>query len=219
MCAALLAVSLIIPLPVRAASSYYVSTSGNDTNAGTLAKPFRTIQKGVSKLAAGDTLYLRGGTYAERVNISKSNITIAGYPGETAVINGTGLTGSGWVWLFDVTGNHNTFQDFEMIWPNGQGIWLEYSATNTTIRNLNIHNMYEVGINVWGNNTLIENSRVWDTNRSNYPAGANGDWSAAISIGDQNAGHGNYGQSQQSGITPSIRTTVKASCIPMWIMA
>jgi parallel beta-helix repeat protein len=193
LCAGLIAVSLLLPLPARAANSYYVSPTGSDSAACSLSAPCKTIAHGLSKLVSGDTLYMRSGKYAERVNVSQSNITLAGYPGEVAVIDGTGISGSGWVWMLDITGNHDTFQDFSVTWPSAQAIWLEFSATYTTIRNLNVYNTYAVGINVWGNNTLIENSHIWNTNQSNHPAGSNGDWSAAISVGDQNPGHGGYG--------------------------
>lgn len=44
---------------------YFVAPTGNDTNGtGTTLKPFKTIQKGVSILVAGDTLTVRAGTYA-----------------------------------------------------------------------------------------------------------------------------------------------------------
>jgi len=42
---------------------WYVSPTGSDGNAGTLAKPFATLQKGHASAVAGDTVYIRGGTY------------------------------------------------------------------------------------------------------------------------------------------------------------
>src|SRR5690242_16221010 len=45
------------------ATDYYVATTGNDANAGTLDQPFATLQKGANIAAAGDTVYVRGGTY------------------------------------------------------------------------------------------------------------------------------------------------------------
>lgn len=46
-------------------TTYYVATTGNDSNAGTEAAPFRTIAWGSRALAAGDTLLIRQGTYNE----------------------------------------------------------------------------------------------------------------------------------------------------------
>jgi len=74
-------------------SEYYVSNSGNDNNSGTQAQPFRTINKGVSVLQAGDILYLRHGIYVESVNIVNKQstpaapIVIRSYLGEHAYID------------------------------------------------------------------------------------------------------------------------------------
>ncbi len=44
--------------------TYYVAPDGTDSNPGTIGSPFKTITKGVSMAAAGDTVYVRAGTYA-----------------------------------------------------------------------------------------------------------------------------------------------------------
>ena len=62
------------------ATDYYVSTAGSDSNAGTMAAPWATLQKGINTAVAGDTVYIRGGTYkittpansGAGVNFSKS---------------------------------------------------------------------------------------------------------------------------------------------------
>ncbi len=79
------------------ATIFYVATNGADTNPGTLASPWRTIQHAANTLAPGDTVYVRGGVYNERVrvNVSGTNgggfITFAAYPSETPIIDGTGI--------------------------------------------------------------------------------------------------------------------------------
>lgn len=75
----------------------YVATTGNDLNPGTEAQPWRTIQKAANTLAAGDTVYIRTGTYPERVIPQNSGgegqyITYAAYPGETVMVDGSGIT-------------------------------------------------------------------------------------------------------------------------------
>jgi hypothetical protein len=91
-------------LHVRAATAatYYVATTGNDANPGSQAQPFQTIRKGLSVLKAGDTLYLRGGTYREGINYNSQTIpsgtswnnavTIVSYPNETAILQPGGGT-------------------------------------------------------------------------------------------------------------------------------
>ena len=45
------------------ASTYYVSTTGSDSNAGSLSSPFATLNKANAVVKAGDTVWIRGGTY------------------------------------------------------------------------------------------------------------------------------------------------------------
>jgi len=73
------------------AASYYVSPSGNDANNGGISSPFASIQKAVDVAASNDVIYLRAGTYNQSTNIfGKAGITITSYPGETAILDGTG---------------------------------------------------------------------------------------------------------------------------------
>src|SRR5579872_2736929 len=57
--------TVTIQLPSRSGTTYSVSTSGNDNNAGTLNAPWRTIQKAANTVKAGDTVQVRAGTYNE----------------------------------------------------------------------------------------------------------------------------------------------------------
>lgn len=81
-----------VPAAIARAADFYVSKSGSDTNAGTLARPFLTIKRGVRFLAPGDKLFVRAGEYDERIDFlvggtSWDNpITVAAFPGETVVI-------------------------------------------------------------------------------------------------------------------------------------
>jgi hypothetical protein len=46
------------------AVTYYVATTGNDAGGdGSLGNPWQTVPKGIRSLHAGDTLFIRGGTY------------------------------------------------------------------------------------------------------------------------------------------------------------
>jgi hypothetical protein len=45
-------------------STYFVATDGNDANPGTIGSPFKTIGYAVGLVVAGDTIYVRGGTYS-----------------------------------------------------------------------------------------------------------------------------------------------------------
>jgi PKD repeat protein len=80
----------------QAGTTYYVSPTGSDSSPGTEALPWRTIQKAATTVSAGDTVYVRAGTYREAVRITRSGapgafITFAAYPGETPVVDANGL--------------------------------------------------------------------------------------------------------------------------------
>lgn len=78
------------------AGDFYVSTKGADTNPGTIDQPWRTIQKAAETLAPGDTAWVRGGRYRERVTLKVSGapdqwVTLRAYQNEKPVIDGAGL--------------------------------------------------------------------------------------------------------------------------------
>jgi hypothetical protein len=79
-------------------SSFYVATTGNNSNPGTQAAPWRTIQHAADAARAGSTVNVRSGIYEELVNINASGnatdgfITFRSYPGETAVLEAEHLT-------------------------------------------------------------------------------------------------------------------------------
>jgi hypothetical protein len=84
--AALVLVSLAGVGSARAAT-YYVSTSGSDSSPGSSAAPLRTLQKAASKVAAGDTVIVRPGSYAgfhlTRSGVAGAEIRFAAQPGVT----------------------------------------------------------------------------------------------------------------------------------------
>jgi hypothetical protein len=45
------------------AKTYFIAVDGRDSNVGTIESPFATIKKAQSLVTAGDTVYIRGGTY------------------------------------------------------------------------------------------------------------------------------------------------------------
>ena len=77
----------------QASSTFYVATTGDDSNPGTQTAPWRTIQHAADTVRAGATVNVRGGVYEELVTIKASGnatdgyITFRSYPGETAVLD------------------------------------------------------------------------------------------------------------------------------------
>lgn len=56
-------------------SIFYVSSTGNDANAGTLALPWKTITHAASIAEGGDTVFVKAGLYNEKVIFSRSGIS------------------------------------------------------------------------------------------------------------------------------------------------
>lgn len=77
--------------------AFYVATNGSNAGQGSATAPWKTIQYAVDTVAAGNLICVRGGVYNELVTITQSGSAQAGpillqsVPGETAVIDGTGL--------------------------------------------------------------------------------------------------------------------------------
>ncbi len=80
---------------VASAANYYVAPTGQDSNPGTQASPWQTIQKAADTLTPGDTVFVRTGAYSKvSVNVSGSAgggwIKFVNYPGEKPVIDAAG---------------------------------------------------------------------------------------------------------------------------------
>ena len=88
------------------ADAYYVSPKGSDTNPGTEEKPFRTIQVGVNALTPGSTLYIKAGTYREKITIKTGGapgkfVTIRPYKGAQPVLDGKNVPGEASIYMHD----------------------------------------------------------------------------------------------------------------------
>jgi len=102
-------------------TTYIVAPDGDDSNPGTEATPWQTIQHAAETLAPGDTVYARAGVYHEAVSIEVSGsattgyITFQNYPGEIPILDGTGLSDPDGVNALYVDGqNYLVIQGFEI---------------------------------------------------------------------------------------------------------
>jgi len=100
--------SVRTPIPRRflkvdpSGRDYYVSPSGDDGNPGSKEAPFRTIQRCADIAQAGDTCFVREGTYRETVRPKNGGrvrdpIKYVAFPGEEVTLNGTDLVSSAWM--------------------------------------------------------------------------------------------------------------------------
>jgi hypothetical protein len=147
-------VTLVTHLP--SGTTYYVSTSGSDSNPGTFSKPWKTIQHAADSVHAGDTVYVRGGVYNKLVRIQVSGsasagfITFSSYPGELAIVDGKKLKIPGGQWgLFTIESqSYIVINGFEirnyrtnLTADTPIGIWVFGSGSNVQIVNNHIHDI------------------------------------------------------------------------------
>ncbi len=134
---------------------YYVATTGSDSNPGSQEEPWLTISHAAKVARAGATVYVMGGVYNEIVNFPHSGtppapITFQSYPGQTAVLDGTGLKVSGTQGLITIAGNRSylTISGFEIRNLTTRsanavpcGVWITGRGTGIKILNNLIHDI------------------------------------------------------------------------------
>nr|WP_253298438.1 choice-of-anchor Q domain-containing protein [Paenibacillus sp. MSJ-34] len=136
-------------------AEYYVSPNGNDSNAGTLESPWKTMQHAADVAMPGSTVYVRGGTYNKKLSITRSGsaaagpITFTNYASELPVIDGTGLSVTGQEGLVQIiNAGYITIKGFEIRNFTTStsnkvpvGIYVEGSGSNISILNNKVHNI------------------------------------------------------------------------------
>jgi parallel beta-helix repeat protein len=153
------------------AGTYYVAPGGQDGWPGSEGQPWATVQHAAETLIAGDTVYIKAGTYAERVNPSNSGaagnvITYSAYPGDVVTIDGSGVTLPGWeAGLFEISSlSHITVTGLRVInagpGDNHVGILID-SSDHVVISNCSTYNTASSGIAAWNStNIIIEGNEV-----------------------------------------------------------
>ncbi|HCF03527.1 FG-GAP-like repeat-containing protein [Flavobacterium sp.] len=68
----LLLLLVVASYTMNAQSTFYVATTGSNSNSGTSSSPFLTIQKAVDVASNGDTILVNPGTYSSNVSVNKS---------------------------------------------------------------------------------------------------------------------------------------------------
>ena len=183
---------------IFAGTFYYVAASnGNDNNPGTQDLPWKTIQKAANGMIAGDTVFVMGGTYNERVSITKSGnsgnpISFRINPGNSVTVNGGFTITGNYVNIdgFRVTGawtcnwgqnDYNIYVDSDFVeianiycyGGRHAGIMLFLHSDYCIIRDSEFNQCEFVAMDVRGNNHIIENNDIHDSRCSDcaYDAG------------------------------------------------
>lgn len=145
-----------VPSARAAGNTYYVATNGSNSNPGSIDKPFKTIQKAASIVQAGDTVYVRGGTYNEKVIVNNSGaagnfITFSAYNNETVIIDVSGKSFSNYhEGGFTVNGDYVKVTGFRVVNvpgnSNGGFGFVCYQSNYCIIQNNSTYNTYRSGI-------------------------------------------------------------------------
>lgn len=162
--------SALLPSVHANAATYYVATTGNNSNPGTSSKPWRTVAYAASKMVAGDTTYVNGGVYNEGLirfgtpGTSSAPIKLLNAPGAFPVIDCVDKAAGKQVLFQNYSGSSKaigwiTFEGFE-IKNCYYGIkW--YNLHDSTIRRTWVHHTAKSGIQgVGGSKILIDRSRI-----------------------------------------------------------
>lgn len=184
--------------------TYYVAKNGNDSRTATQAQnistPKLTIASGLTCLSAGDTLYIRSGTYNETLNQNQITIpsgiswskpvTIAGYPGESVTISPNsgaddvvrlmGPAGGAKYIIFDNLLLDGTNVSDVVMKITYTGSDTTYTANHIQVKNCEIFNSPTSGIYVGHNSTgnkfinlKVHNNGTTDFHHGLYITGAN----------------------------------------------
>ncbi len=154
---AVLIVSVSWTMPAHG-EEYYVDPGGNDSNPGTEAQPWQNIGQAAADMTAGDTVYIKAGTYSERVVPENSGdagnyITYTAYPGDTVTIDGEGVSipyDPPWGGIVDMRGkSYIRISGLRVINSTSTGIFVWDSSSDIIIEGNYTYNTVSSGIGVW----------------------------------------------------------------------
>jgi len=124
-------------------ADYYLATDGNDSNAGTQSAPFGTLSTLLGALGAGDTGYVRGGTYnptgfvdgSQQQGTDSSPIRLEAVDGETVVFD-FGNDTYGGLRLWDCA--YWELRDFDVRNAPSYGVYLFGGTHHTLVENVTV---------------------------------------------------------------------------------
>jgi len=144
------------PTPVIVGNKYFVSTTGNDTNSGSVSAPFATINKAAEIAMAGDSICIKNGTYIQSSIIKPANSGVANGPityyAETpnaVIINGQSTipTIASREGLIHILGkSHLVFNGLRIINSGFFGILAKDNSSFITVKNCSTFNTGASGI-------------------------------------------------------------------------
>jgi len=132
------------------AETVYVATNGSNLAVGSLGAPWETIQYAVDQATSGDTVFVRGGIYSERVVLNQSGLSLETYDNETVVLDGSGfVVSNGWDALLDLNGQDDITVnglEFQNLKTSTRycipiGVLVHRDSKNIVLKDLAIHDI------------------------------------------------------------------------------
>ncbi len=160
---------LAVAASASAQRSYYVDPNGSPLGSGTESSPLNTIAAAVQRAAAGDTIWVHGGTYASStLRISKSGadgayLHIWAVPGETPVLDFTGANkgihitasylhlkgltaqnaGDNGIYLTGAAASYNIVEQMATRYNGDSGFQMDHGAAHNLILNVDSYENYD----------------------------------------------------------------------------
>jgi parallel beta-helix repeat protein len=143
-----------------------------------------SISAAVTAAGPGDVVCLHGGVYSQVVTLSDSGtagspITVTSYPGETAILDGSGAALSSTGSIVNITGSYVHLANVEVRNSSGRGITV--TGTGSAVTNSRLHDLKYNAVIAAGANEVFDGNEVWNTVMSNLNAakGSSG-WAEAM---------------------------------------
>jgi hypothetical protein len=182
--------SIVATIPAAARGGiWYVSPSGDDAASGSIEQPFATVQRAQQSVAAGDTVFIRGGRYRLREDQIASRrrvfarvivldqsgapgraISYRAYEDEKPVFDCSEVKPAGQrITVFHVTGSWLHLQGLEVtgvqvtMKRHTQSICFESNGSHNVFERLSMHDGQAIGIyHVRGSDNLFLNCDAWN---------------------------------------------------------
>jgi hypothetical protein len=170
---------------LASAGTFYVAPTGHDSNAGTSASPWATLQHAVDMISPGDTILVEAGTYAGcRIGLSGGQSlpkTLQAAPGAAVLVNKVGPQNKHDS-IIEIENFSGTVTDWVVSGlevSNSPKYGIDVRVTDRiTVDSNHVHNSTETGIfTAFSNHVLIQNNEsdhngehgIYQSNSSTYP--------------------------------------------------
>ena len=169
---------ILISSSILIKAQIYVSPDGDDTNNGTIDKPYKTISFAMNQADADTTIYLRGGIYEisstikpERNGSPGKYIKLWAYPGEKVILDFSGESYSSSSRGFNLSRNYWYFKGLVIRNAGDNGINL--SGDYCIIENCTFYYNKDTGLQIsgGGGHNYIHNCDSFE----NYDPGSHGE--------------------------------------------